>query len=184
MNGQSQGQLEGTLQALSEELLRLKGQIERQASSFEEVLAQLSSLDDPGVLLRSRQTAYRIKPQGFVASATPDATMLRQVIRQRKRRANLFPGIEFSDPAWEMLLDLKAAKGERRNVSVSSLCIASGVAPTTALRWIGHMIEAGLVVRHEDEEDRRRVYISLTDYAAAAMARYFSEAKREIELFA
>ncbi|MGJ3628472.1 hypothetical protein AB5I41_18845 [Sphingomonas sp. MMS24-JH45] len=38
-----------------------------------------------------------------------------------------------------MLLDLFAAELERARVSVSSLCIAAAVAPTTALRWIGRM---------------------------------------------
>ena len=53
--------------------------------------------------------------------------------------------------------------------------IASGVPPTTALRWIGQMTEAGLLLRVEDEADRRRAFITLTDRAADAMARYFAE---------
>ena len=74
-----------------------------------------------------------------------------------------------------MLLDLTAARAEHTRVSVTSLCIASGVPPTTALRWIGQMIEAGLLERVEDETDRRRAFIALTDKAADAMARYFAE---------
>ena len=42
-----------------------------------------------------------------------------------------------------MLLDLTAARAEHTRVSVTSLCIASGVPPTTALRWIGQMSDAG-----------------------------------------
>jgi hypothetical protein len=37
------------------------------------------------------------------------------------------------------------------------------VPPTTALRWIGQMTEAGLLERVEDETDRRRAFIALTD---------------------
>ena len=58
---------------------------------------------------------------------------------------------------------------------MTSLCIASGVPPTTALRWIGQMTEAGLLERVEDETDRRRAFIALSDNAACAMARYFAE---------
>ena len=47
--------------------------------------------------------------------------------------------------------------------------------PTTALRWIGQMTESGLLERVEDETDRRRAFITLTDKAADAMARYFAE---------
>ncbi|MHA6318030.1 winged helix DNA-binding protein [Altererythrobacter sp. CAU 1778] len=59
-------------------------------------------------------------------------------------------------------------------MSVTSLCIASGVPPTTALRWISQMTEAGLLERVADDADKRRVFIALTDRTADAMARYFA----------
>lgn len=105
----------------------------------------------------------------------PDPRLVRGIIRQRGLRARFFAGDLFADPAWDMLLDLTAARAERRRVSVSSLCLASGVPPTTALRWIGWLTEAGLLERAEDETDRRRAFIALTDKAAEAMARYFAE---------
>jgi hypothetical protein len=105
----------------------------------------------------------------------PDPRLVRQIIRQRQARARFFAGDLFADPAWDMLLDLTAARAEHTRVSVTSLCIASGVPPTTALRWIGQMVEAGLFERVEDEIDRRRRFIALTDQAADAMARYFAE---------
>lgn len=105
----------------------------------------------------------------------PDARLVRGIIRQRQLRARFFDGELFSDPAWNMLLDLSAARVERKRVSVTSLCIASGAPPTTALRWIGQMVEAGLFVRVCDDSDRRRAFIELTDTAVDAMARYFLE---------
>ena len=105
----------------------------------------------------------------------PDPRLVRQIIRQRQLRARFFDGDLFADPAWDMLLDLTAARAEHGRVSVTSLCIASGVPPTTALRWIGQMTDAGLLERVEDETDRRRAFITLTDKAADAMARFFSE---------
>ncbi len=107
--------------------------------------------------------------------ALPDPRLIRRIIRQRQLRARFFDGDLFADPAWDMLLDLTAARAEHNRVSVTSLCIASGVPPTTALRWIGQMIETGLLERVEDEADRRRAFITLTDKAADAMARYFIE---------
>ena len=100
---------------------------------------------------------------------------MRRIIRQRQLRARFFDGDLFGDPAWDMLLDLTAARAEHTRVSVTSLCIASGVPPTTALRWIGQMTEAGLFQRVEDEADRRRAFVALTDKASDAMARYFAE---------
>ena len=116
---------------------------------------------------------------GRLARATrpplPDPRLVRRIIRQRQLRARFFDGDLFGDPAWDMLLDLTAARAEHTRVSVTSLCIASGVPPTTALRWIGQMTEAGLFQRVEDEADRRRAFVALTDKASDAMARYFAE---------
>ena len=105
----------------------------------------------------------------------PDPRLVRRIIRQRQARARFFDGDLFADPAWDILLDLTAARAEHTRVSVTSLCIASGVPPTTALRWISQMTEAGLLERVEDESDKRRAFIALTDKAADAMARYFAE---------
>lgn len=62
---------------------------------------------------------------------------------------------------------------------MTSLCIASGVPPTTALRWISQLTEGGLLERVEDEADRRRAFIALSDKAAEAMARYFHEMRKD-----
>lgn len=105
----------------------------------------------------------------------PDPRLIRRIIRQRQLRARFFDGDLFADPAWDILLDLTAARVEHRRVSVTSLCIASAVPPTTALRWIGQMTDAGLLARVEDDTDRRRAFIALTDRAADSIARYFAE---------
>ncbi|MFN3456909.1 MAG: MarR family transcriptional regulator [Novosphingobium sp.] len=105
----------------------------------------------------------------------PDPRLVRRIIRQRQLRARFFEGDLFADPAWDMLLDLTAARSEHKRVSVTSLCIASGVPPTTALRWISQMTDAGLLCRAEDATDRRRAFIALSDKAADNMAHYFAE---------
>src|SRR3546814_5777917 len=66
----------------------------------------------------------------------PDPRLVRRIIHQRQLRARFFDPALFGDPAWDMLLDLTAARAEHNRVSVTSLCIASGVPLTTALRWI------------------------------------------------
>lgn len=106
----------------------------------------------------------------------PDPLLVRRIIRQRQLRARFFDGELFADPAWDMLLDLTAARAEHQRVSVTSLCIASGVPPTTALRWIGALVEGGLIKRSQDSMDGRRAWLSLTDNAAEMMARYFADA--------
>ncbi|MCJ1961070.1 MarR family transcriptional regulator [Novosphingobium mangrovi (ex Hu et al. 2023)] len=105
----------------------------------------------------------------------PPPALVRRILRQRQQRGRFFEGDLFADPAWDMLLDLTASQGEGKRVSVTSLCIASGVPPTTALRWIGQMVEAGLFVRVCDDSDRRRAFIALSQSTQDAMARYFAQ---------
>ena len=105
----------------------------------------------------------------------PEAAAIRKLIKARQLRARFFDGELFADPAWDILLDLAAARAERHQVCVTSLCIAAGVPATTALRWISQMVEADLLVRVSDPHDRRRAYIALADNTADAMARYFAE---------
>lgn len=99
----------------------------------------------------------------------PDAATIRALLRARRARDRFFASDLFSDPAWDMLLDLAAARLEGRQVSVSSLCIAAAVPTTTALRWIKRMCDDGLLVRIEDPADRRRAFIAMSDATSAAM---------------
>jgi DNA-binding MarR family transcriptional regulator len=107
----------------------------------------------------------------------PDPRRIRGIIRQRQLRARFFDGELFSDPVWDILLDLAAARIEHKRVSITSACIASGVPPTTALRWIKVMVDCGLIRREDDIIDRRRSYLELTDSATLAMAKYFNAAE-------
>ena len=77
-----------------------------------------------------------------------------------------------------------AARLERRDVAVSSLCIAAAVPPTTALRWISAMTEQGLLVRVADADDRRRVFIRLSADAAERMEACLSALLRNAALVA
>lgn len=102
------------------------------------------------------------------------AADVRKAIRARRLRQRPFPDLQFEDPAWDMLLDLYAARLERAQVSVSSLCIAAAVPPSTALRWISKMTGDGLFVREPDPFDRRRAFMALSDAAVERMERYFA----------
>ncbi|MEM7780227.1 MAG: MarR family transcriptional regulator [Pseudomonadota bacterium] len=105
----------------------------------------------------------------------PEPGLVRRIIATRQARSKFFEGELFADPAWDMLLDLTAAKAERNQVLVTSLCIAAEVPATTALRWIKQLVETGIFVRVADPSDRRRAFIALSEQSSQAMARYFAE---------
>ncbi len=107
-----------------------------------------------------------------------DAALVRAMIRARRLRDRFFGSELFADPAWDMLLDLMAARLDGQRVAVSSLCIAAAVPATTALRWIKTLTEHGLFVRVADPQDGRRVYIELSDQAAAALENYLRAVQR------
>jgi len=167
-------------------LLRLSEQVEQLAERLDRLSGTPGSNGAPGSAAAFR---FESPAASFAATMTedgerlarparpplPDPRLVRRIIRQRQLRARFFDAELFADPAWDMLLDLTAARAEHQRVSVTSLCIASGVPPTTALRWIGQMTESGLFQRVEDDADRRRAFIALSDRSADAMARYFAE---------
>lgn len=162
-------------------LLRLSEQVD-------EIAERLGRLAGPGAGLVGDDKVFHLESprRKFTGEADgrqltrpprpplPDPRLVRRIIRQRQLRSRFFDAALFADPAWDMLLDLTAARAEHKRVSVTSLCIASGVPPTTALRWIGQMTSAGLLERVGDDTDRRRAFIALTDRTADAMARYFA----------
>ena len=149
----------------------------------QQVDALAQRLEDDGMAasggLKGTASVTNIKDGAGLAGADkpalPDPRHVRQVIRQRQARMRFFDGALFGDPAWDMLLDLTASRAEHQAVSVTSLCIASGVPATTALRWVKQMVDVGLFERTEDESDKRRAFIALSDKAADAMAQYFAE---------
>ena len=160
------------------EAARLR-RLNEEVARIAETLARLTR-DDGGMPDRpvpsvgDRRGGYSAPPAANAVSAQD----LRQVIRTRRMRSQFFEPALFEDPAWDMLLDLYAAELERAQVSVSSLCIAAAVAPTTALRWIAKMTEAGLLERHPDPFDRRRAFMALSAKAREALLGYFAAAPR------
>ena len=154
------------------QLLRLTEQVGRLAARLGEG-GLAGRVESPALAFRGAPSEDLLLVPGE-GPARPDPRVIRKILRQRQQRARFFDADLFADPAWDMLLDLAAAREEDKRVSVTSLCIAAGVPPTTALRWIGQMQHAGLFERVEDPSDRRRAFIALTDGAADGMARYFA----------
>lgn len=77
------------------------------------------------------------------------------------------------EPCWDIMLDLTAAELEHKKISITSACIASGVPPTTALRWIAILEKDGIVERSHDENDRRRMFVRMTEFGMRQMHNYY-----------
>ena len=97
-----------------------------------------------------------------------------EILRARSMRAKFFKAELFADPAWDMLLDLYRAELDQYRVSVTSLCTASGVPTSTALRWLKALEDGGLITRRQDPLDGRRTFVALTTAAVESMDAYFA----------
>lgn len=114
----------------------------------------------PGKLSRIERNAMNLSLKAQVITA-----------RRQKRRAFLPDGL-LGEPAWDMLLDLFMQFAGGAKVSTTSLCHASGVPSTTALRYIQLLEEGALVKRSHSVFDKRVTFVELTDAGVLAMGGY------------
>lgn len=117
--------------------------------------------------------AGRIERQAL--GLAQSAMRMRRVARQRTQHISS----EFlGEPYWEMLLELFIQFAGGAKVSTKSLCIASGVPDTTALRMIGNLEDACLIDRSASPVDRRVTLVGLTRQGVVAVGSILLEAER------
>lgn len=88
-------------------------------------------------------------------------SLAKHIHASRAERALFFGPDLFAEPAWDILLSLYIAGREGYRMKVSAVCNESGVADTTALRWIDRLIELRLVRRHRNHLDNRSSWVEL-----------------------
>jgi DNA-binding MarR family transcriptional regulator len=77
-------------------------------------------------------------------------------------REEVIGGDLFSDPAWDILLDLYAARDRGDRVQVTSIASIAGVPPSTGRRWAKRLVDRGLLERERDRRDQRQTFMRLT----------------------
>lgn len=97
-------------------------------------------------------------------------------IRARACRDQAFGDDLFFDPAWSILLELYVHHRQRTATSITSLCLATKVPPSTGLRWVALLEKRGLVVREADPFDKRKSYARLTADAIDRVERALDDA--------
>lgn len=169
----------GALHRISDEL-----------AAFARTLARIAEQDArDGTKVNDKPISFRPAPAGsfqpfpqkaVTQSLDIEPKAVRELIKLRRLRDRYFASDLFADPAWDILLDLMASRLEHHQVSVSSLCIAAAVPPTTALRWIAAMTESGMLVRQNDPNDARRVFIGLSSDTEATLRQYLTDIQNRI----
>ena len=127
---------------------------------FHSALVEIKS----GSLLRS---------VGEDSSAIALRRLVASEIKARADRKQYLEGSLFSDPAWDILLELFAAELDGERLSVSGVAVTAAVPQTTAIRWLNALQDHGLLRRQSDAGDARRSFLILSEKGSEAMRRYF-----------
>lgn len=100
---------------------------------------------------------------------------IKRLIRERHLRDEQIGCRYLAEPAWDILLDLCAAKFANQKVSISSACAASDAPFSTALRYANRLVEDNLAIRSDDPKDKRRNVLELSDLGLKRIEAFLSE---------
>jgi len=127
----------------------------------------------------SRTTAARSETRSLettlseLSSRYAKLNTVRAALKARRQRDDFFSVKMFSDPAWDMLLELYAASLADRRLTLSRLVERSTVPMTTALRWITTLQPEGLINRQDDPFDKRRYFLLLSAKGLSVMDNFY-----------
>ncbi len=94
---------------------------------------------------------------------------MQSLISARRGRERLFGRHLFSDPAWDVIIELYAAMLGKRRMSAADLAKAIGAPESVISRWIAALVDAGIVSMTGDSNEADST-VELTEEGAAKMA--------------
>lgn len=95
------------------------------------------------------------------------------LIQSNEIKKKIFKDDLFSDPVWNMLLELMQHELQGQNAAASSLYFSSGAPMSTASRRLAEMESAGLIERKIDEHDKRRQIVKIKPETYRLIEAYF-----------
>ncbi len=104
--------------------------------------------------------SLRMNPDSAAASlGTPYLALARAILASRHHRRELFAGVRFGEPCWDMILKLYVAAEGGETINVTGLCAVSGKSTATALRHLEDLEARGYFVREADGTDARSTLV-------------------------
>jgi len=97
--------------------------------------------------------------------------LARQELSRRSLVQRSLPNPIWHEACWVVMLDLFLRRDDPKGVSAKAASLASGLPPSTALRFIEKLEQAGLVTAEWSKDDRRRKILSLTPDGHAVVTR-------------
>lgn len=121
----------------------------------------------PGAAFKQLKTLLSSAGRRSAVNITEDHIL--SLLMARRGREESFGRELFSDPAWDVLLELYAAHLGERSVSVSELAASIGTPPTTTARWVAALASRGLVATELDPRTANRVWVKLSAEGTSKM---------------
>lgn len=145
------------------------------AQSDDDLLRSLS--EQMRGVLRAAPVAVRRRYVLPLEGTSRSGAIAKLLYRQRRDRAAAFErdAALFSEPAWDLLLDLFIAREDGRRVPVSSACIGACAPASTVARCIRKLEARGLIHVMPHPEDRRVRLVDLTPSGVTAMEGYLTK---------
>jgi DNA-binding MarR family transcriptional regulator len=91
------------------------------------------------------------------------------ILIARRGRTAVFGADLFSEPAWDALLELYAAKLGHRRISLEDVARELDIPQSTMARWIDVLSDRKLVETESDPNEPSRLWLSLTAEGHAKM---------------
>jgi len=101
-----------------------------------------------------------------------EAAAIELLSRLSGERCRIFADYACDEAAVSILLDVYKTELQNKKLSVTAFCVINDVSPSTALRRIQALVNAGLVEREDDGTDRRRSLLSTTPIGQELVQRY------------
>jgi DNA-binding MarR family transcriptional regulator len=136
-----------------------------------------------GLLLRNQLTPeargiLQSISGGSGASSSSDRSQLAAkasaIFAERNRRREFFPATLFNEPGWDMLLAAYITDFAGGRQTVGKLISWIGSPHSTSIRWIDYLENHRLIARQENPDNRRIVFVDLTDKGRELLGRYLA----------
>ncbi|PCD01627.1 hypothetical protein COC42_15985 [Sphingomonas spermidinifaciens] len=118
------------------------------------------------------------RPVETPTTFVPQATLLDHARRARAARARYsdhFPKDLFRDRSWDILIELFIAAGEGRSLCAKDAMHIAEDSAAASVRRIDALEAVGLVERTHDENDHRRVRLSLSTKGREAISGFLRD---------
>jgi hypothetical protein len=142
------------------------------------------AFDGTSIIPGFKSASRASPPVGFVdepkapalgaSSSVTRSDLAKHLYDMRRIRDQFLPPDLFAEPGWDILLLLFWAGETQQRMSVTAVCVSAGVPGTTALRWIQHLVETGMVEKAPHPTDMRVSWLSLSSRAKVAVDAYLA----------